>query len=410
MGKGKRHSEGLITAKRWTPIATQRNRKPQNYASTQGKPTLTTCTGNITVINPVVTSKGKLPKAADNKFVQGTVKETFISKCTSQRTEKACPEPEDLEEDTLDTVVDGKTLREIIPTLPFTFQFNRNLKQEDWNDMDQVIQLHQLLEDLFQWSMDNKRFNLESHWEELGASFQKICLKEIDFRELMVITKGWNPTRKFRLLEVREERIRDTQATIQDKWPRVTILHNPKGFQGKKRIQGQNQDHLQPKEERFIPNDPEAVGFGERSAQEPEEAVHNSKTSSPINRNITPTKIEQDAVTPESNLNCDSLWLQMSQYAEQTQKKFSELEVSHDRMKTLTASMEKIVKPLQEGHVQLRKASEETKKRLNIVFEEHHSKREKDCLDQDINKLFNFHDKMKPQPQGHVMDNPYHQG
>ncbi|MBW0541798.1 hypothetical protein O181_081513, partial [Austropuccinia psidii MF-1] len=72
--KGKRHSEGLITAKNWTPIATQRNRKPQNLASIQGKPTLTTCTGKITVINPVVTSKGKFPKAADNKFVQGTVK------------------------------------------------------------------------------------------------------------------------------------------------------------------------------------------------------------------------------------------------------------------------------------------------------------------------------------------------
>ncbi|MBW0477490.1 hypothetical protein O181_017205 [Austropuccinia psidii MF-1] len=212
--KGKRHSEGLITAKGWTPISTQRNRKPQNSASIQGKPTLT-CTGKIKVINPVVTSKGKLPKAADNKFVQGTVKETLVSKGTSQRTEKACPEPEDLEEDTLDTVVDGKKLREIIPTLPFTFQFNRNLKPEDWKDMDQVLQLHQLLKDLFQWSMDNKRFNLASHREELGESCQKICLKEIDFIEIMVITKGWNPTRQFRLLEVRENRIKENQATIQ---------------------------------------------------------------------------------------------------------------------------------------------------------------------------------------------------
>ncbi|MBW0472797.1 hypothetical protein O181_012512 [Austropuccinia psidii MF-1] len=31
----------------------------------------------------------------------------------------------------------------------------------------------------------------------------------------MVITKGWNPTRKFRLLELRENRIRENQATIQ---------------------------------------------------------------------------------------------------------------------------------------------------------------------------------------------------
>ncbi|MBW0473000.1 hypothetical protein O181_012715 [Austropuccinia psidii MF-1] len=192
--KGKRHSEGLITAKKWTPIATQRNRKPQNSASIQGKSSLTTWAGKITIINPVVTSKGKLPKSADNKFVQGTVKETLASKGTYQRTEKACSEPEDLEEDPLDTVVDSKTLRKIIPTLPFTFQLNRNLKPEDWKYMDQILQPNKLLKDLFQWSVDNKRFNLASHWEELGASCQKICLKEIDFRDLMVITKGWNPT------------------------------------------------------------------------------------------------------------------------------------------------------------------------------------------------------------------------
>ncbi|MBW0548963.1 hypothetical protein O181_088678 [Austropuccinia psidii MF-1] len=72
--------------------------------------------------------------------------------------------------------------------------------------------------------------------------------------------------------------------------------------------------------------------------------------------------------------------------------------------------MDKIVKPLQEGHAQLRKASEETNKRLNLVFEEQdHSKRDRDCLDQDINKLFSVYHSMKPQPQGHAMDNPYHQ-
>ncbi|MBW0494542.1 hypothetical protein O181_034257 [Austropuccinia psidii MF-1] len=104
---------------------------------------------------------------------------------------------------------------DIIPTLPFTFQFNRNLKPEDWKDLDQFLQLHQLLKDSFQWSMDNKRFILASHWEELGASFRKICLKEIDFRDLMIVTKGWNPTRQFRLLEVRANQIRENKATIQ---------------------------------------------------------------------------------------------------------------------------------------------------------------------------------------------------
>ncbi|MBW0567623.1 hypothetical protein O181_107338 [Austropuccinia psidii MF-1] len=72
--------------------------------------------------------------------------------------------------------------------------------------------------------------------------------------------------------------------------------------------------------------------------------------------------------------------------------------------------MEKIDKPIQEGHAQLSKASEETNKRLNLVCEEqHHSKRDRDCLDEDINKLFNVYHNMKPQPQGHVVDNTYHQ-
>ncbi|MBW0549589.1 hypothetical protein O181_089304 [Austropuccinia psidii MF-1] len=236
----------------------------------------------------------------------------------------------------------------------------------------------------------------------------------------MIITKGWNPTRQFRLLEVRENRIRESQATIQAIEEQLTQTGHtqiPSGSQGagkissteKTRIQGQNQDNLQPEEERVKPNDPEAVGFGERSSQEPEVAVNNSRISSSINRNINPTQIDHNVVTPESNLKSNALWLQMSQFAEKTQKKFAELQASHERIKTLTASMDKIVKTLQEGHAHLRKASEETNKRLNIVFEEkHHSKRDRDCLDQDMNKLFNVYHNMKPQPQGHVMDSPYH--
>ncbi|MBW0571859.1 hypothetical protein O181_111574 [Austropuccinia psidii MF-1] len=81
--------------------------------------------------------------------------------------------------------------------------------------MHQVIQLHQLLKDLFQWSMDNKRFNLASDWEELEASFQRILLKEKPFKDLMVITKGWNPNSHFKLLEERAARIRENKATIQ---------------------------------------------------------------------------------------------------------------------------------------------------------------------------------------------------
>ncbi|MBW0514090.1 hypothetical protein O181_053805 [Austropuccinia psidii MF-1] len=149
----------------------------------------------------------------------------------------------------------------------------------------------------------------------------------------------------------------------------------PGSFQEKTRIQGQNQDHLQPEEERVRSNDPEAVRFGERSKQEPEVVVNSFGISSPIIRNATPTQIDHNVVTPESNLNSDTLWLQMSQYAEKTQKQFTEHETSHGMMKILTSSMERIVKSLQEGHSQLRKASEETNKRLDLVSEEKHHRK-----------------------------------
>ncbi|MBW0576962.1 hypothetical protein O181_116677 [Austropuccinia psidii MF-1] len=80
---------------------------------------------------------------------------------------------------------------------------------------------------------------LERYGLKLGASFQKICLKEIDFRDLMVITKGWNPTRQFRLLEVRENRIRDNQATIQAIEEQLTQTGHtqiPSGSQGEGQI------------------------------------------------------------------------------------------------------------------------------------------------------------------------------
>ncbi|MBW0503601.1 hypothetical protein O181_043316 [Austropuccinia psidii MF-1] len=83
--------------------------------------------------------------------------------------------------------------------------------------------------------MDNKRFNLASHWEKLGESCQKICLKEIDFKDLMVITKGLNSTRQFRLLEERESKIRENQATIQAIEEQLTQTGHtqiPSGSQG----------------------------------------------------------------------------------------------------------------------------------------------------------------------------------
>ncbi|MBW0507605.1 hypothetical protein O181_047320 [Austropuccinia psidii MF-1] len=183
----------------------------------------------------------------------------------------------------------------------------------------------------------------------------------------------------------------------------------PGSFPEKTRIKGQKQDLFSPKAERVRPNDPKSFGLGERSTQEPEVVVNNSRIRCTLNRDITPTQIEHNSVSPESNLNSVVLWLQMSQFAEKTQNQFAELEASHERMKKLTAPLDKVVKPLQEGQAQLSKALEETNKRLNIVFEEQHqSRRDRDCLDQEINKLFSVYHNMKPQQQGHVIDNPYH--
>ncbi|MBW0497139.1 hypothetical protein O181_036854 [Austropuccinia psidii MF-1] len=103
----------------------------------------------------------------------------------------------------------------------------------------------------------------------------------------------------------------------------------PGSFHEKTRIQGKKQDIFQPKAERVRPNDSEAVELGERSTQEPEVVVNTSRISSPNNRNINPTWNEHSVVTPESNLNSDALWLQMSQFAQQTQKQFSKLQESH---------------------------------------------------------------------------------
>ncbi|MBW0496803.1 hypothetical protein O181_036518 [Austropuccinia psidii MF-1] len=251
----------------------------------------------------------------------------------NQRTEKAFPESEDLEKDTLDTVVDGKTLREIIPTLPFTFQFNRNLKPEDWKNMDEVLQLHQLLKDLFQWSMENMRpygkdQRLEHHQavqtpggegkQDEGESshypsYRRTADPDRAYSDSFNLTRRRPNQLSSGFTSFRNQQISGQQL------PFFTL---PQSSQEKTRIQGQRQDHLQPEGERFRPNDPEAVGFGERSAQEPEVVVNNFTISNLINRNITPTHIEHNVVTPETNVNSDALWLEMSQYAEQTQKQF----------------------------------------------------------------------------------------
>ncbi|MBW0545038.1 hypothetical protein O181_084753 [Austropuccinia psidii MF-1] len=120
------------------------------------------------------------------------------------------------------------------------------------------------------------------------------------------------------------------QKTSGQESPFFTI---PRSFQEKTRIEGQKQDLFQPKAERVRPNDEEAVGLGERSTQEPEIVVNTSRISSPINRNITPTQIEHNVVTPESSLNSDALWSQMSKCPNLLRKLKSSLQNSKQAMR-----------------------------------------------------------------------------
>ncbi|MBW0463238.1 hypothetical protein O181_002953 [Austropuccinia psidii MF-1] len=330
------------------------------------------------------------------------------------RTKKAFPEPEGLEEDTLDTVVDGKTLRGLerhgsgssAPPTPQRFISMEHGQKEaqpaiplgrTWRNFQEDFSQR----DRLQGPYGNHQ-GLESY-QAVQTPGGKGTEDKGESSHYPSYTRTADPhsaySDSFRLTRRRPNQLSSGFKPFRNQ--RITI---PGGFQEKTRIQGQKQQHLQPEEERVKPNDPEAVGFGERSAQKPEVVVNNSRISSPINRNITRTRIEHNVVTPESNVNSDALWLQISQYSEQIQKQFAEHEARHERIKILISSMDKIVKYLKEGHAQLSKASEETNKRLNLVFEEkHHSKGDRDCLDQDMNKLFNVHHKMKPQPQGHVM-------
>ncbi|MBW0466660.1 hypothetical protein O181_006375 [Austropuccinia psidii MF-1] len=149
-----------------------------------------------------------------------------------------------------------------------------------------------------------------------------------------------------------------------------TFFTIPGSLQEKTGIQREKQDFFQPQAETVRPNDPEAVGIGERSKQEPEISVNTYRISSPINRNINPTKNEQNVVTVESSLNSDQLWLQLSQFSVQTQEKFDELHRSNVRLQELTILQEATMKSIQESCAKLNKASEETKNRLNQVSEE----------------------------------------
>ncbi|MBW0565181.1 hypothetical protein O181_104896 [Austropuccinia psidii MF-1] len=111
-----------------------------------------------------------------------------------------------------------------------------------------------------------------------------------------------------------------------------------------------------------------------------------------------------------SSLDSDKLWLQMSQFAVKTQESLDDFKRINERFQRNAILQEATITAIQESCSQLRKAAEESNKRLNQVFEEKHNcKRDSYFLDQYIKKLFNFYQNMKPQPEGHALENLYHQ-
>ncbi|MBW0587347.1 hypothetical protein O181_127062 [Austropuccinia psidii MF-1] len=228
--------------------------------------------------------------------------------------------------------------------------------------------------------------------------------QEITFSDPFRLMKTGNPTRfPSGLTSLRHKQISDQESPyfpIQDR------------IQERKRIIGQEQDFFQPEAERVRSYDPETVGPVARSTKKQQTVVNTSNAaSSPMIRNDISTQMKHNLVIPESTKSSNTLWLQFSQFVEQTQKEFERLHKSISRLHKAHTLQTRTIHTLQEDYTELYKASEDTKKRLNQVLEEqNHCKRDREYLDQDIDKLFNYCQKMKPQTQGHVSGNtPYHQ-
>ncbi|MBW0583700.1 hypothetical protein O181_123415 [Austropuccinia psidii MF-1] len=114
--------------------------------------------------------------------------------------------------------------------------------------------------------------------------------------------------------------------------------------------------------------------------------------------------MKHNVVIPESTISSNTLWLLFSQFVEQTQKEFERLHESISRLQEVYTLQTKTIHTLQEDYT-------DTKRRLNQVLEgQNQCKRDGEYLDQDIDKSFNYCQKMKPQTQGHVSENTqYHQ-
>ncbi|MBW0525544.1 hypothetical protein O181_065259 [Austropuccinia psidii MF-1] len=227
---------------------------------------------------------------------------------------------------------------------------------------------------------------------------------EIIYSDPFSLMRTGNPTRlPSGFTPLRHQQISDQES------PYFPI---PDIIQERKRIIGQEQDFFQPEAERVRSYDPGIFGPVSRSTKKQQTVVNtsNAASSPKISKDIS-TQMKHNFVIPESTISSNTLWLKFSQFVEQTQKEFERLHESISRLQEVFTLQTKTIHTLQEDYTELYKASGDTKRRLNKVLEEqNHCKRDREYLDQDIDKSFNFCQKMKPQTQGHVSGNtPYHQ-
>ncbi|MBW0557533.1 hypothetical protein O181_097248 [Austropuccinia psidii MF-1] len=191
---------------------------------------------------------------------------------------------------------------------------------------------------------------------------------EITYSEYFRLIRSGNPTKlPSGFTPLRHQQISDQES------PYFPI---PGRIQERKRLIGKEKEFFQPEEERVRSYDPELVGPSKRST--------------------------------ENNKQLNTLWLQFSQFVEQTQKELERLHGNISRLQEVYSLQTKTTNTLQEA--KLSKVSEERKRRLNQVLEEQNNcKRDKEYPDQDIEKLFNVCQNIKPQTHGNVLDNTYHQ-
>ncbi|MBW0486302.1 hypothetical protein O181_026017 [Austropuccinia psidii MF-1] len=199
----------------------------------------------------------------------------MASKGTSQGTEKACPEQEDLEEDTLDTVkpqtrgLEGygsSSSAPPTPQRPFSMEHGQQEVQpriplgRTWRkfpeDMFQKDSLqtpycnHQRLESHQEVQTSGEEGNQDKAESSHYPSYRRTADPDRAYSDSLRLT-GSRPNQ----LSSSFTPLRNQQISGQES-PFFTISGS---FQEKTRTQGQKQDNLQPKEERVRPNDPEAV-------------------------------------------------------------------------------------------------------------------------------------------------------